>query len=160
MFSSKKKKIQVKSVEEYLRGSDTSETTSLDEIPPLEMGTKAKTTSKSGMNMKSFIIQAAVVIIILALLMTALSQISTVKNDVAELQHKDGESQALKNQITDLSAKLEKSNKKVEDLTDRIAGLERELDGQKSQKAAAEAAKKIAITNTKKKPSKPPKSVR
>jgi hypothetical protein len=155
MFSGKKKKIQVKSVEEYLKGSDVTDGTTSDQIPPFDLGVKPKKPVKTGPNMKSFIIQAAVVIVILALLMTALSQISAVKTEVAELQHKEGESQALKNQIADLSAKLDKSNKKVENLNDRIFGLEKDLESQKAQRIAAEAAKKSAAANVKKKPAKP-----
>jgi hypothetical protein len=156
MFSGKKKKIQVKSVEDYLRGGDPTDSTSSDEVPLLDLGTRQKKPSKMGSNTKSFIIQAAVAIIILALLMTALSQISAIKAEVSALQHREGESQGLKSQIADLTDKLEKSNKKTADLTDRIAGLERELDAQKAQRAAAlEAAKKTTAATTKKKPVKP-----
>ena len=157
MFSGKKKKIQVKSVEEYLKSSDPKDTANSEDRPlSSEAFINMKKPIKSSPNVKPFIIPAIVFIIILAMVMTALSQISSIKTEVAELQqHKDGESQVLKTQIADISIKLDKSTKKVEDLTDRLTLLEKELEAQKVQKHVAETAVRKPIPTSKKKDAKP-----
>jgi hypothetical protein len=150
MFGPRKKKIQVKSVEDYLRSEDA-------RIP----GSEGRTATPSAIpaKVKPFVAQAVIILLILALMFAAFLQLSALRSQVAVLQAgKEGEEQALKMQMAELAVKLDKSNKRVNSLADSVAGLQRELEEEKTLRvkaeAAAEAAKK-APTPDKKKPAKP-----
>jgi hypothetical protein len=156
MFGGKKKKIQVKSVEEYLRGNDaTDETGGSDDSLPLTDTQPIKATPKQGPKVRPFIIQAVVGIVALALLLTALSQISVLKSEVAEIQQRrEGDVQALKAQVNDLSTKLGKAYSLLGEMTERVSSLERQIDTERAQRlkaAEAAAARKAAPTPADKK---------
>jgi hypothetical protein len=157
MFGGKKNKIQVQSVEEYLKGSDAGDENGADDGSLPLMDTKKTKPARQGAKMKPFIVQSIVGIVVLALLLTALSQISVLKSEVADLQQrKDSESQALKTQVSDLSTKLGKAYSVLGEMTDRLSSLERQLDAERSQRLKAVAvAKKPVPSAEKKKVAKP-----
>lgn len=150
MFGSRKKKIQVKSVEDYLKGEDA-------RIPDTEPKPSAGPAIPP--KAKPFIAQAVITLFILALMLVAFSQLSGLRSQVAELQAgKEGEARALKMNIVEIAAKLEKSNRRVDVLTDAVAVLQRELDAEKSLREKAEAAmaaKQAAAPDKAKKAAKP-----
>jgi len=132
MFGSRKKKIQIKSVEDYLKGEDA-------RIPNTEP--KPAAGPAIPVKAKPFIAQAVITLFILALMLVAFSQLSSLRSQVAELQTgKEGEARALKMHVAEIAAKLEKSNRQVDALTDTVATLQRELDAEKSSREKAEAA--------------------
>jgi hypothetical protein len=151
MFGPRRKKIQVKSVEDYLKGEDA-------RIP----GSEGRTATPSAIpaKVKPFVAQAVVILFILALMLVAFSQLSTLRSQVAALQiGKEGEAQELKMQMAELAVKLDKSRKQVDSLVDSVAGLQRELEAEKSLRVRAEtaaaAAKKVPTPDKNKKPAKP-----
>ena len=148
MFNPKKKKIQIKSVEDYLKSEEA-------RIPGQE---EKKVSGKDrAAKVKPFIGPAVLIILILALMAGAFSQLSGLRSEVGALQvQKEGDTRALRMQIAALSAKLDRSDKHMEALTDNIARIERELEAEKALRAKAEAAaKRPAITKKAKKPARP-----
>jgi uncharacterized coiled-coil protein SlyX len=132
MFGSKKNKIQVKSVEDYLRGEDA-------RIPAPE--SKGGTSFAIPQQVKLYAAQGVVLLFIVALVLAAFSQLSTLKSRVTELEAgKEGEAQALKTQVGELAARLDKSNGQVALLTETVTALKDELEAEKAERARAEAA--------------------
>jgi hypothetical protein len=154
MFGPKKNKIQVKSVEDFLRGEDA-------RIPAPE-NNKSRNALVIPQNVKLYIAQSVVLLFIVALILVAFLQMSTLKSQVAELQAgKEGEAKALKTQVGELAAKLEKSNGEVALLSETVTGLKNDLEAERSEQARAEAAaaaRKAATADAGKK--KPPKTGR
>ena len=155
MFGGKKKRIQVKSVEEYLKGNDAGDETGGDNGSlPLNDAQPTKPAPKQGPRVRPFIIQSVVAIVALALLLTALSQISVLKSEIAEIQQrKEGDVQALRTQVADLSTKLGKAQSLLGEMTERVSSLERQIDTERAQrlKTEAAAAKKSAAAPADKK---------
>jgi hypothetical protein len=147
MFGSKKKKIQVKSVEDYLKGEDA-------RVPAPEARTAPSPAVQT--KVKPFVAQAVVTLFILALMLVAFSQLSRLRSQMAELQAaKEGDARALTTKVGELTARLEKSDKQVSVLSDSISALQKDLDAQRSLRAkteAAEAARKAAVLDKKKTP--------
>jgi hypothetical protein len=147
MFGPRKKKIQVKSVEDYLKGEDA-------RVPVAEAGTAASPAVQT--SMKPFIAQAVVTLFILALMLVAFSQLSRLRSQVAELQAaKEGDARAITMKVGELTARLEKSDKQVSLLSDNVSALQRGLEAEKSLRAkaeAAEAARKAVVPDKKKTP--------
>jgi hypothetical protein len=150
MFGSRKKKIQVRSVEDYLKGEDARVP-----IPEPKPAAGPATSTKA----KPFIAEAVITLFMLALMLVAFSQLSSLKSQVAELQAgKEGEARALKMHVAEIAAKLEKSNRQIDTLAGTVASLQRELDAEKSSREKAQAAiaaKKAAVPDKTKKAAKP-----
>jgi hypothetical protein len=148
MFRSKKNKIQVKSVEDYLRGEDA-------RFPAPE--SKSASAAPMAQNVKLYIVQSVVLLFILALVLVAFSQLSTLKSQVAELQAgKEEETKTLKMQVGDLGTKLDKSDSQVAALAETVKALKNDLEAERSERARAEVAaaarKAQAASTAKKKP--------
>ena len=146
MFGPRKKKIQVKSVEDYLRGEDA-------RVPAAEPRTAASRSIPT--SVKPFIAQAVVILFILALMLVAFSQLSTMRSQIAALQAaKEGDARALRMKVGELAAMLEKSEKQVSSLSDTVSTLRKELEAERSVRAQAEAAaaaRRATILDKKKK---------
>jgi septal ring factor EnvC (AmiA/AmiB activator) len=150
MFGSRKKKVQVKSVEDYLKGEDA-------RVPTSETKPVSKSSPAIPAKATPFAIGGVVALFILVLMLVAFSQLNSLKSEVAELRTgKEGDTRALRMQVAELAVKLEKSNKQVEALTNNISALQRDLETEKSSRIRAEAAaaaarKQVASTDKKKK---------
>ncbi len=147
MFGSKRKKIQVRSVEDYLKGEDA-------RIPAAE-ATLAPSSARPA-KAKPFVAQAIVILFMLALMLVAFSQLSKLRSDVAELRAgKMGDTDALRKQVAEIAAKLETSNRQVESLTASVEALQRDVQAERSLRARAEAAaaaRRTAAPEKKRKP--------
>lgn len=133
MFGSKKHKIQVRSVEDFLRGEDA-------RIPASE--TKRSISSNIPQHVKLYMIQGVVLLFVIALVLVAFSQLSTVKSQIAELEAgKEGEASVLKTQVGELAMKLERSNGEVALLAETVAALKNDLEAEKAERAKVEKAR-------------------
>lgn len=155
MFGSKKKKLEMKSVEEYVREESRSD-------PVNEtITTPESDESRFGPKLKSYIPAAVAIIIIAAIVIMTFSKINALGTAVAELRtgiNESAEVKGLKSQVSSLQAKLQASGRDTEQLRQQIVRLDRELDAAKAQMVRIEAmTKKPAPTPApaKKKPAKP-----
>jgi hypothetical protein len=149
MFGTRKK-IQAKSVEDYLKGEDA-RVPSPEPKPAAGPAIPAKA--------RPFIAQGVITLFILALMLVAFSQLSSLRSQVAELRAgKEGEARVLKTYVAEIAAKLEKSTRQVDSLSDTVSTLQRELDAEKSSRTKAEAAlaaTRAAVPDKTKKATKP-----
>jgi hypothetical protein len=147
MFGSRRKKIQLKSVEDYLKAEDA-KAFAPEPVP-------APAAKSAGA--KPFILQAIVILIMLALMLVAFSQLSKLRSDVTELRAgRAGDTEGLKRQVTELAARLETSDKQVRSLSDSVQALQKDLQTERSLRARTEAAAaaRKASAPERKKPSK------
>jgi hypothetical protein len=147
MFGFGKKKTEIKTVEDYVKGEET-------HIPPVE-GRRAPRGLGSA-RFKAMIIPFIGFLIVLALLIAGYGEIAVLTSDVAELksQIKANEVAALRTKVAELSGQLEKTAKTTEQLRADIARLEHDLEAEKTQRARAAketATKKPPAADKKKK---------
>jgi hypothetical protein len=144
MFGPKKKKIQPKTVEDYLKGEDVPAPTPDAEITASQAAPR---------KIRPYTAQAFVTLFILALMLVAFFQLSMLRSQVAELRAGgDGDARALRIEVAELAATLKTSDKQVSSLSDRVSTLQRELETEKSRRAKAEAvavARRAAIPDKK-----------
>lgn len=147
MFGFKGEKIQLKSVEDYLRAQELLGSGS-------ENGAAAGKWRALLAKVKPAILPGAVILAILLVLTAAFSQMMTLRTEVARLKavQKEGDLKVLKKQLSDLTAKIDRSEKQIEELRDDTYGLRAEIEAQKAQAArAAAAARKAALSAAEKK---------
>jgi len=145
MFGSDKKKIQLKSVEDYLRTQEVLNA-GPESTPPKRRATLARA--------KSLVGPFIGVLFILLLVAAALSQFNGLRSEIAAVKaERSDDLQGLKLQVTELAAKAEKSEKQAALLAENISRLERELGAEKSARAeeAARRAAMVAAGKAKKK---------
>ncbi len=150
MFGLGKKKTEIRTVEDYIRGEDA-------QIPPVEEKPRRKGLGST--RIKSMIAPFIGFLILLILLVAGYGEIAALTSDVTELksQIKANDVTALRNQVSELAAQLEKTSKTNEQLRNDIVRLERDLEAEKAQRAratqaaAAAAAKKPPVVDKKKK---------
>ncbi len=150
MFGFEKEKIQLKSVEDYLRTQEL-----LGSSP--ENGTVYSKARAIFAKVKPAILPVVIILAILAAMAAAFSQMMSLRAEVAKLKaaQKEGDLKPLKKQIADLTAKIDRSEKQIDELKDDTYGLKVEIEAQKAQvsrAAAAAAAARKAAAEKKKKP--------
>jgi predicted RNase H-like nuclease (RuvC/YqgF family) len=149
MFGFEKEKIQLKSVEDYLRTQEL-----------LDSGSENVTAYGKARaifaRVKPVILPVVIVLAILAAMTAAFSEMMALRAEVVRLNtaQKEGDLKALKKQIADLTAKIDRSDKQIDELKDDTYGLKAEIETQKAQlsrAAASAAARKAAAAAAEKK---------
>jgi|GEM_PF-2980422 len=147
MFRFEKEKIQLKSVEDYLRTQ--------------EILGAASENGKTGGELRAFLAAvkplALPIIIVLAVLfvvVAAFSQIMGLRAEVATLKaRKDVDVKALQQQVIGLVSTVDRSQKQIQALRGNIAELQADLEAEKVERqrvaAAAAAARKAATADRK-----------
>ena len=135
MFGFEKEKIQLKSVEDYLRTQELPGSGS-------ENGTAYAKARAIFAKAKSAILPGVIILAILAAMTAAFSQMVALRTEVVRLKatQKEGDLKALKEQVADLTAKIDRSEKQIEELRDDTYGLKVEMEAQKTRVARAAAA--------------------
>ncbi len=139
MFGFEKEKIQLKSVEDYLRTQEL-----------LDSGSENVTAYGKARaifaKVKPAILPAVIVLVILAAVTAAFSEMMALRSEVVKLNtaQKEGDLKALKKQIADLTVKIDRSDKQIDELKDDTYGLKAEIEAQKAQAARASAAARKA----------------
>ncbi len=148
MLGFKKKKIEMKSVEDYVNGDDAP-TLNIEDIRKEEVAGR-----KGAGNAKHLIAPFIGVLVVLILIIAAFAKINTLSSEVAGLrtQLHDAGVQDLKSQVAALDAKLQRAGKESAQLKDDIARLEKELEAAKAQQAKMQAVAKKPVSTEKKKP--------
>jgi septal ring factor EnvC (AmiA/AmiB activator) len=145
MFGFEKEKIQLKSVEDYLRTQELLGSGS-------ENGTVYAKARAIFAKAKSAILPGVIILAILAAMTAAFSQMVALRTEVVKLKatQKEGDLKALRKQVADLTAKIDRSEKQIEELRDDTYGLKVEMEAQKTQVArAAASARKAAVEKKK-----------
>jgi len=149
MFGLKKKKTQLKSVQEFLESENGKSRGDEKRTPDRE---------SSIATIRPLLVPVICLLVILVLIIAAFAEINSLGSAVSQLtsQIKPGEVQELRSRLMELSARLEKSDKNSEQMRNSIARLEGELEAEKAQRLKAEAAaKKPVAVEKKKKETKP-----
>jgi hypothetical protein len=146
MFGFEKEKIQLKSVEDYLRTQEI-----------LEAGSENGTTGEKGRavlaRIKPFVLPTIVILAVLLVVAAGFSQIMELRKEIAGLKvQKNGDLKALEQHVSDLAAKIDKSERQINLFRDDITGLEAGLETEKAERArvAAAATRKAAKVGKKK----------
>lgn len=138
MFGFEKKKVQLRSVEDFLR---TQEAVAGGPTP------KPPKRPSSLPRVKALLGPILGVLFILGLVAAALSQFNGLRSEMDAL--KDQKSEDVKEltlRLTDLSARLDKSEKQATQLAENVSKLEKALAAETSERIRAEeAAKRMAI---------------
>ncbi len=148
MFGFEKEKIQLKSVEDYLRTQELLGSGS-------ENGTAYAKARAIFAKAKSAILPGVIILAILAAMTAAFSQMVALRTEVVRLKatQKEGDLKALRKQVSDLTAKIDRSEKQIEELRDDTYGLKVEMEAQKTRgaraAAAAASARKAAVEKKK-----------
>ena len=148
MFGFEKEKIQLKSVEDYLRTQELLGSGS-------ENGTVYAKVRAIFAKAKSAILPGVIILAILAAMTAAFSQMVALRTEVVRLKatQKEGDLKALRKQVADLTAKIDRSEKQIEELRDDTYGLKVEMEAQKTRvaraAAAAASARKAAVEKKK-----------
>lgn len=147
MFGFKKKRVEMRTVEDFVKNEDTG--------MPGDVRIPGRESASS--KIKPIIAPLIGFLVILVLLIAAFAKIATLTAEVGELksQSKAGEIDALRSQVSILATQIEKNSKVTEQLRADITKLEHDFETVKAQKARAEtaaAAKKPAVADKKKKP--------
>ncbi len=156
MLGFKKKKIEMKSVEDYVNG-DEAPTLNIEDIRREEVASR-----RGSGKAKQLIAPFIGVLVVLILIIAAFAKINGLSGEVAGLRtqlHEAGV-QDLKAQVAALDARLQRAGKESAQLKDDVARLEKELEAAKAQQARAQAAAKKPAPAEKKKPVKPVKPVK
>jgi hypothetical protein len=142
----KKEKVQLRSVEDYLRTQEV-----LGDAPPRTKQAKGKADFKkqiAGLSrLKSFIGPVVGIIFILVLVGAALSQFNGLRSEIAAIKaQKSDDIRELRTQLAEITEKADKSEKRANELAERVTGLERALQAETAERIKAEqAAKKAAL---------------
>ncbi len=138
MFGFEKKKIQLRSVEDYLRTQEL-----LDKGP--EQKPPQRRTPRAGA--KSFVGPAIGILFILLFVAAALSQFNGLRSEIAAIKaQKADDMKGLETQVADLTTKVDKSEKRAAMLADNISRLEKALEAERSERTRAEEAAKRSVT--------------
>ena len=150
MFGFEREKIQLKSVEDYLRAQELLGAGS-------ENGMAHGKWRAAYSKVKPFILPGAIILAIVLVVGAAFFEMMTLRSEVAGLRsvQREGDVKALRRQIADLAAKMDTSAKQIEELKDDTYALKVEIEAQKARAAravasAAAAAKKAALSAEKK----------
>jgi cell division protein FtsB len=150
MFGFEREKIQLKSVEDYLRAQELLGAASENGMAPGKWRAVYSTA-------KPFILPGAIILAIVLAVGAAFFEMMTLRSEVARLRsvQTEGDVKALRKQIADLTAKVDTSAKQIEELKDDTYALKVEIEAQKARAAramasAAAAAKKAALSAEKK----------
>ncbi len=139
MFGYGKKKIEIKTVEDYVKNEDTP-------LPYIEEKPAARESSFG--KIKVIVPSLIGFLVLLILVIAAYGKIAALTAELADLrsQSKTEEVSALKSQISGLAAQLEKTTKIADQARNDVAKLERDLEAEKTQQRvrAEAAAKKTA----------------
>ena len=149
MFGFEREKIQLKSVEDYLRAQEL-----------LGAGSENGTTNTRWRAIlseaKPFILPGAIILAIVLVVAAVLFEVITLRSEVAKLRsvQREGDVKALRSQIADLTAKIDRSEKQIEELKDDTYALRVEMEAQKARAAravaSATAARKAVLSVEKK----------
>jgi hypothetical protein len=137
MFGFEKKKIQLRSVEDYLKTQEVLGTAP-EQKPPQKRVRLAGT--------RSFVGPAIGILFILLFVAAALSQFNGLRSEIAAVKtQKADDMKGLELQVADLTTKVDKSEKRVALLADNISRLEKALEAERSERMRAEEATKRSV---------------
>ena len=116
MFGFEKEKIQLKSVEDYLRTQEI-----------LGTGSENGTTKEKGRavlaRIKPLLLPSIVILGVLLVIAAGFSQIMGLRREIAGLKvQKNGDLKALEQQVSGLAAKIDKSERQINVFRDDISG--------------------------------------
>ena len=138
MFGIEKDKIQLRSVEDYMKTQDVLDAGAEDKPPKRRF-----VISKA----KSLIGPVIGVLFIVALVAAALSQFNSLRSEIAEVKSEgENEVKELKLQVSDLTTKVGTSEKQAAQLTDSISRLEKELEAERTERMKVADSKRAAAT--------------
>jgi septal ring factor EnvC (AmiA/AmiB activator) len=143
MFGGRKRKLEMKNVEDFMKGEHR-------EAPAAE---PAGESNESMNKIKRFIPAIAAVVVILVLMIAGSLKINNMASEIELLRAEIKESSEVKgirSHVSALDAKVQGSLRDTEQLKQHIARLERELDAAKTQRAKAEMPVKKPAADRKK----------
>lgn len=134
MFGFEKRKIQLRSVEDYMRTQEVLSASPEESKPPRKRADLGK--------LKPLMGPAIGILLILVFVAAALSQFNSLRSEIAALKaaQKGDDVKELTARVADMTARLERSEKRAAALTQEISGLEKALETERSERIRSVAA--------------------
>lgn len=145
MFGFEKKKIQLRSVEDYLKTQEV-----LGESPSMKPFRRTPGLLKRAAGLprlKRFAGPVLGILFIVILVGAGLSQFNGLRSEIAAIKaHKSEEVKELRLQLAGVSEKADKSEKRAAELLQEVSNLERALQAERAERMRAEQAlRKMAM---------------
>jgi hypothetical protein len=152
MFGFEKKKLRLKSVEDFLRTQEIRTSDGPERKPSRAVGLLAR--------IKPFAGPAFGILLILIVVAAALSQFNGLRSEITAIKdQKSDEAKELRRQVAELSIRIEKSENQAARLGENVAKLEETVETERLERIRAEEAAKKAREAALKRPRLPAKRV-